>query len=192
MRAVAFTYLYNLDDSHKVDRVLVYGQRATGNYRPHSARQSAPLPAFRGDRHHRGKSANRAGVGGATWRGGVHGTRLCGRRVVGGAWIDDAACLYWGDVDTHGYAILHRARSRFPHLVSVMMDEATMLQFSALWTEERSQHAADDFSALTVEERAVYGALRRNTWGKKLRLEQERIGWDIAWPTLKKAVAFNR
>ena len=107
-------------------------------------------------------------------------------------WIDNAACLYWGDIDTHGYAILHQARSRFPHLVSVMMDEATMLQFSTLWTEERSQHAAEDFSALTMEERAVYGALRKNTWGQKLRLEQERIGWDFAWPTLQEAVAEKR
>ena len=107
-------------------------------------------------------------------------------------WIGNAACLYWGDIDTHGYAILHQARSRFPHLVSVMMDEATMLRFSTLWTEERSQHAAEDFSALTMEERAVYGALRKNTWGQKLRLEQERIGWDFAWPTLQEAVAEKR
>jgi hypothetical protein len=104
-------------------------------------------------------------------------------------WIDNAACLYWGDIDTHGYAILHQARSRFPHLVSVMMDEATMLQFSTLWTEERSQHAADDFAALTAGERAVYTALRKNTWGQNLRLEQERIGWNIAWPTLVRAAA---
>ena len=107
-------------------------------------------------------------------------------------WINTAACLYWGDIDTHGYAILHLARSRFPHLVSVMMDEATMLRFSTLWTEERSQHAAEDFATLTVEERAVYDALRKNTWGQKLRLEQERIGWDIAWPALKEAVAVTQ
>lgn len=107
-------------------------------------------------------------------------------------WINNAACLYWGDIDTHGYAILHRARSLFPQLVSVMMDEATMLRFSTLWTEERSRHAAEDFSALTVEERAVYSALRKNTWGQNLRLEQERIGWDIAWPTLKEAVAVTQ
>ena len=106
-------------------------------------------------------------------------------------WINNAACLYWGDIDTHGYAILHQARSRFPHLVSVMMDEATMLRFSTLWTEERSQHAAEDFAGLTVEERAVYGALRKNTWGQNLRLEQERIGWDIAWQALKQAAAIN-
>ena len=31
-------------------------------------------------------------------------------------WINNAACIYWGDIDTHGYAILHQARKRFPHL----------------------------------------------------------------------------
>ena len=102
-------------------------------------------------------------------------------------WINTAACVYWGDIDTHGYAILHQARSRFPKLKSVMMDEATMLRFSTLWTEERSQHAADDFSALTEEERAVYTALRKNAWGQSLRLEQERIVWDVAWATLAMA-----
>ncbi|WP_177196906.1 Wadjet anti-phage system protein JetD domain-containing protein [Duganella sp. CF517] len=69
-----------------------------------------------------------------------------------------------------------------------MLDEATMLRFSTLWTEEQTQHAADDFSALTREERAVCGALRKNTWGQKLRLQPERIGWDVAWPTLKEMV----
>nr|WP_315400667.1 Wadjet anti-phage system protein JetD domain-containing protein [uncultured Duganella sp.] len=104
-------------------------------------------------------------------------------------WIDRAACLYWGDIDTHGYAILHQARCRFPHLVSVMMDEATMLRFAALWTEERSQHSAQDFAGLTPAERAVYAALRNNTWGQRLRLEQERIAWDVAWPALSGGAA---
>lgn len=104
-------------------------------------------------------------------------------------WIKTATCLYWGDIDTHGYAILDQARSRFPHVVSVMMDEATMFQFATLWTEERAQHAADDFPTLTPEERAVYTALRKNSWGQALRLEQERISWDIAWPALVEAAA---
>jgi len=38
----------------------------------------------------------------------------------------------------------------------------------------------------------INNALRKNTWGQNLRLEQERIGWDIAWPTLKEAVAVTR
>jgi hypothetical protein len=102
-------------------------------------------------------------------------------------WVGPARCVYWGDVDTHGYAILHLARSRFPQLVSALMDEATLRRFSPLWTQEKTQHGAEDFSTLTAEERNVYTALRQNMWGQALRLEQERISWDIAWPALQRA-----
>ena len=102
-------------------------------------------------------------------------------------WVAPARCVYWGDIDTHGYAILHQARSRFPQLVSALMDEATLRQFPTLWTHEKTQHGAEDFPALTAEERHVYTALRRNIWGQALRLEQERISWDIAWPALQRA-----
>jgi hypothetical protein len=102
-------------------------------------------------------------------------------------WLRTASCLYWGDIDSHGYAILHRARNCIPHLVSVMMDEATLLRFRALCTEERSQHGGGDLASLTPAERAVYDGLRGNVWGQSLRLEQERIGWDIAWPAVMAA-----
>lgn len=99
-------------------------------------------------------------------------------------WLATASCLYWGDIDTHGYAILNRARGLWPHLASVMMDEATLLRFRALCTEEKSQHGANDLDALTAAERAVYMGLRQNIWGQALRLEQERISWNVAWPAL--------
>jgi hypothetical protein len=99
-------------------------------------------------------------------------------------WLATAKCLYWGDIDTHGYAILNRARSLWPHLVSVMMDEATLLRFRDLCTEEKSQHGAETLDALTAAEQAMYGALRKNIWGQALRLEQERISWNVAWPAL--------
>ena len=104
-------------------------------------------------------------------------------------WLATARCLYWGDIDTHGYAILNRARGLLPHLVSVMMDEATLSEFRVLCTEEKSQHAAEDLATLTPAERAVYIALRQNSWGQALRLEQERISWGIAWPALMAAVS---
>jgi hypothetical protein len=31
-------------------------------------------------------------------------------------WLARARCIYWGDVDTHGFAILHGARSYIPEL----------------------------------------------------------------------------
>ena len=34
-------------------------------------------------------------------------------------WLARAKCIYWGDLDTHGFAILHRARSCVPALQSM-------------------------------------------------------------------------
>lgn len=102
-------------------------------------------------------------------------------------WVVPAAGLYWGDIDTHGYAILHRARAVLPRLTSILMDEATLFHFQTLWTDEKVQHGATELGALTREESLVYCALKENRWGQKLRLEQERIAWDFAWSALSRA-----
>lgn len=99
-------------------------------------------------------------------------------------WIDGARCLYWGDLDTHGLAILNRARSYVPDLESVLMDEEILLQSKDLWGEERNQHAAADLALLKDNEREVYRGLKENRWGLNVRLEQERIAWNRAWDVL--------
>jgi hypothetical protein len=95
-------------------------------------------------------------------------------------WIAGARCRYWGDIDTHGFAILNRARSCFPFLESVLMDMPTLMRFRALWTEEKVQHGAFEFSLLTDGENDVYRAIKRNALAQHVRLEQERISWDYA------------
>lgn len=99
-------------------------------------------------------------------------------------WAVPANCLYWGDIDTHGYTILHHARSALPHLSSVMMDEATLHLHQALWSSENAQANPAALPTLTPAEHAVYDSLRHNRWGQGVRLEQERIGWNYAWPLL--------
>ena len=37
-------------------------------------------------------------------------------------WLDDREIVYWGDIDTHGFAILDRLRRRFPRTHSLLMD----------------------------------------------------------------------
>ncbi|WP_373925238.1 Wadjet anti-phage system protein JetD domain-containing protein [Duganella sp. sic0402] len=103
-------------------------------------------------------------------------------------WASRTACLYWGDIDTHGLAILHRARSVLPNLVSVMMDDTTLHRFTDLWSNEIGQSAAEVLPALTLAEHALYDGLRSNRWGQGVRLEQERISWDYAWLALCAAV----
>ncbi len=37
-------------------------------------------------------------------------------------WLRDADIIYWGDLDTYGFAILNRLRARIPQTRSVLMD----------------------------------------------------------------------
>lgn len=95
-------------------------------------------------------------------------------------WLHNVKAVYWGDIDTHGFAILDRARRVLPSLRSVLMDEATLLEYRYLWGHEPAQCADIPLEHLLPHERAVYLALRANAWGQNLRLEQERLPWDFA------------
>ena len=99
-------------------------------------------------------------------------------------WIAKARCMYWGDLDTHGFAILNRARTYLPHLQSLLMDEETLLSHKALWVDEKQQNAAEELPLLTDAEQAVYRGIKQHLWGQNIRLEQERIAWDYAWNSL--------
>jgi hypothetical protein len=103
-------------------------------------------------------------------------------------WLSHARMFYWGDIDTHGFAILNRARFHFPQLESLLMDDATMLRFRALWSVENSQHGAAELTMLTAAEAGVYRALKENRRQHQARLEQERIGWDFALEVLRGAI----
>jgi hypothetical protein len=39
---------------------------------------------------------------------------------------------------------------------------------------------------LTEPEQAVYHSIKRNAWGQNVRLEQERIAWDVAWNVMQR------
>ena len=97
-------------------------------------------------------------------------------------WLLSANCYYWGDIDTHGFAILNRARSYLPHLQSILMDETTFLQHQLLWGfEDKKRHLSDELPQLTKEEHELYSNLKKQSWGVNLRLEQEKISWHWAW-----------
>lgn len=95
-------------------------------------------------------------------------------------WLNRARLYYWGDLDTHGYAILSQFRSRFPQAQSLLMDESTLHAHRDLWGEEPKQHGAAELPGLTPAEQAVYAGLKQQRWGYNVRLEQERIAWDRA------------
>ena len=92
-------------------------------------------------------------------------------------WLTGCTIHYWGDIDTHGFAILAQLRSRFGHVASFLMDRATLMAHEALWGMEADQ-VLHDLPGLTGDERALFDDLRDNRIRKGLRLEQERIGFE--------------
>ena len=96
--------------------------------------------------------------------------------LAGAPWLQTRRVHYWGDLDTHGFAILDQLRTHLPHAQSLLMDHATLLAHAAQWGTE-SQPVLRDLPRLNAEERAVYNGLRDNRFRPNLRLEQERIGF---------------
>jgi len=91
-------------------------------------------------------------------------------------WMHGRHIYYWGDIDTHGFAILDQLRAHFAHVQSLLMDQATLLAHADHWGDE-PQPVARDLPRLTPQEAEVYNTLRDNRIRPNLRLEQERIGF---------------
>ena len=92
------------------------------------------------------------------------------------AWLHRCRLHYWGDIDTHGFAILDQLRGHFPHVASLLMDRETLFAHRTHWGEE-PEPARHDLARLTTEEAALYDALRFDRIQTRLRLEQERVGY---------------
>lgn len=91
-------------------------------------------------------------------------------------WLRQCVIDYWGDIDTHGFAILHQLRCHFPHVASFLMDRPTLLAHQTLWGTEPDP-VRHDLPSLTAAEGALYDELRDNRIRPHLRLEQEMIGF---------------
>ena len=100
-------------------------------------------------------------------------------------WLSCCQIYYWGDIDTHGFAILDQLRNQFSHTESFLMDRATLLKFEPLWDVEEQQ-TLRDLPRLTPDELFLYNELRDNRIRKNLRLEQERIGFTCLEATVKR------
>ena len=91
-------------------------------------------------------------------------------------WLNDCPVHYWGDIDTHGFAILDQLRSYFAHVESFLMDRETLDAHAPFWGVE-DQPSRTDLPRLTAEECALYDDLRDNRIRHGLRLEQELEGY---------------
>ena len=89
-------------------------------------------------------------------------------------WLADRQIHYWGDIDTHGFAMLDRLRAIFPKANSLLMDRETLVAHKTLWVREHVPYTGS-LARLNEQEQALYEDLRQNTLGHGVRLEQERI-----------------
>ncbi len=92
-------------------------------------------------------------------------------------WMRDRVIHYWGDIDTHGFAILNQLRRFFPDVASLLMDSETLMEHQPLWGVEPSPETIA-LTRLTAEESVLYDQLRQNELGHQIRLEQEMIGFE--------------
>jgi hypothetical protein len=96
-------------------------------------------------------------------------------------WIAGLPCVYWSDLDTHGFECLHLARQALGNVRSVLMDAGTADHFRDLGSIElQPVPASRTLASLTPQERKVFEELLAARWGEKFRLEQERIPLSYA------------
>ncbi len=105
-------------------------------------------------------------------------------------WLREAEINYWGDLDTHGFAILDRLRAWLPQTRSVLMDRATLLAHRDRWVREDTPTSAR-LRHLSADEQALYADLVEDRHAEKLRLEQERIDWSWAIERLRQRASLR-
>lgn len=115
----------------------------------------------------------------------VHGSGYAVDVVGRLPWVEAAPVVYWGDLDSDGFAILNRLRTRHPRVTSVLMDEETLLAHRDLWVAERKPNRGT-FATLTNSEATALAHIRAEG---DVRLEQERIPWDFALSRIRPAWA---
>lgn len=99
-------------------------------------------------------------------------------------WLADVPVHYWGDLDTHGFAILDQLRAWLPQTRSFLMDRDTLLEHRDRWGAEPTPTSAA-LTRLTGAEAAVYEDLVTDRYADRVRLEQERVDWGWVlerWP----------
>lgn len=119
---------------------------------------------------------------------GIHGGGYGVSELASLTWLQTVPVLYWGDLDSHGFAILNQWRHHHARTESLMMDEKTFAAHHDLCVSEPTPSCAH-LSCLTPPEEATLKLLQAQG---NVRLEQERIEWSYAQAEIKSAVAALR
>ncbi|PKL45363.1 MAG: hypothetical protein CVV42_18515 [Candidatus Riflebacteria bacterium HGW-Riflebacteria-2] len=107
-------------------------------------------------------------------------------RLSGIDWLKQVDIVYWGDIDTHGFAMLDQMRSYFPQTKSMLMDHETLLAHREFWGNEPKQ-VKRELPRLDAVESALYQALLTGTYAPSLRLEQERISYSLVLNSIRQS-----
>lgn len=113
----------------------------------------------------------------AVWSGG--GFNVSYLRNI--AWLTEKDILYWGDIDEHGFQMLHQLRSYYPNTQSIMMDYKTFEHFSE-FSVAGARNKSEQLSLLNEEEYKLFERLKMMD---KNRLEQEKISQGYVEEYLK-------
>lgn len=113
----------------------------------------------------------------AIWSGGGFNISY----IKNATWLSDKKIWYWGDIDEHGFQILHQLRSYYPHTKSVLMNRETFENFQN-YTIKGARNKVQILNLLTKEENDLFQHLKSID---KNRLEQEKITQAYADKYLK-------
>lgn len=111
-------------------------------------------------------------------------------------WLEDKDIIYWGDIDTHGFQILHSLRLALNKSFSASAYDATLKVRAMLMNKDvlndnphaivkESDPICTFLSTLKGAEYSCYETLISHAMGDKVRLEQELIPFDQVLTALK-------
>lgn len=103
-------------------------------------------------------------------------------------WMQSCEIYYWGDIDTHGFAMLDQLRAILPAARSLLMDRETFLAHRPLWVCEDTPFRGA-LPRLQADESELFDALVDNRFGEKVRLEQERVSFGRVQHVIQDAVS---
>ena len=106
-------------------------------------------------------------------------------------WLREKALYYWGDIDTHGFAILDRLRDHYPQVCSILMDRATLDAHRSFWGTEQQPYSGR-LERLTADEQDLFQDLQADRIRQGLRLEQEHLGFAWVCQALNRLPVINR
>lgn len=120
----------------------------------------------------------------------IHGSGYAVTRLSDLSWLHDVRLVYWGDLDTHGFAILDRLRRLFPHAESILMGRDVVMSHRDQWVKEASP-TQEHLDSLTHEEADLYESLVEGEFGHHVRLEQERVRFHLLEAALNNLKRFQ-